>query len=142
MSNQKVKDHYYIPCNGDKIEVSEEIYRAWAYYHNKEITSMRTFFNRRKRNKDGTITYLPSKCVYLEVNELSGILHNTQDDPANKYIHNEIRRLLNEALLQLDDDRRHVIVMLFYHRMPEAKIAKLLVLILPTSSCFHMRINL
>lgn len=126
MSNRKIKDRYFIPCKGVKIEVPEEVYRAWVYYYNMELTSTKLFYNRKKKNKDGTVEYLPSRNVYLDASNLSDRLHNKKDNPEYEYLHNEIHRLLSDAISQLDSDRQRVITLLFYYRMSETEIAGIL----------------
>lgn len=123
MAKYKERTNYYLMCNGKLIEVNEDIYRTWMYYHNKEKTAMKQFCNRTKTMPDGTQFEYPSRCVSLDDPNkpcnLSG-----QINIESAFIHKELIRLLDEALSHLDSQYEQVIRSLFYSGKTEQELAK------------------
>lgn len=72
MANYKKQDHYYV-CypNGVRIEVSEEVYRVWAYGFNKEATARRKYFSRTHVDAQGNYISIPSRLIPLESEDIN-----------------------------------------------------------------------
>lgn len=123
MPKVKIRDHYYLKCNGVLVEVSEEVYRTWTYYYNKEQTTAKQYYNRIKTMPDGTKIVLPSRCISLDEDPK----HLSMPSKINleaAFSHKEIRRLLDDAISRLDSTYETVIRSIFFTGKTEQELAK------------------
>lgn len=122
MPKYKVQSNYYLLCNGEPVEVSEDVYRTWMYYYNKEQTAKKQFYNRVKTLEDGKQLEFPSRCISLDDTTRSVIAA----DPVNieaTYLRKELYRLLDDALNHLDEKYKAVIISLFFTGKTEQELA-------------------
>lgn len=125
MANFKKKDHYFVRYpNTEPIEVSEEIYRIWAYGVNKERTSHRAYFAKTALN--GTeYNSIPSRLVSIHEEYLEETLGDNTYNP-QEILEKELQlESLAEALRHMPEHYRIVIHLIYFCDYTEAQVAKI-----------------
>lgn len=121
---------WYITVSNERIEVSEEVYRAYWHYTEKE----RYFMSKLKQGKfvsdpeKGTAEFTPSREDSLErLNECGFQFHDPSAPMLDDIITSkEMFEFLNQALEELSDDEYSLIQELFYWDRTERELANLL----------------
>ena len=128
MANYKKQDHYYV-CypNGVRIEVSEEVYRVWAYGFNKEATARRKYFYRTHVDEQGNYISIPSRLIPLESEDIN-LLDTLADctyEPQAVLERKEQLNLLMSALSLMPEQYRQILNLLYFEQMTEVTVAKM-----------------
>lgn len=124
----KDKGKYYLYVEGQKIEVSKEVYKEYYHYKNKE----EYFMKKRKVGKQKTdpITkekvYLPSQEDSLDriTDTYGSIFGGNTENTEDILIRKEEIANLYKAINQLDAKERELIMELFFYNKTETEIAK------------------
>ena len=125
MGNFKDRERYYVSYSKScRIEVSEEIYRIWSHYTNKERYYARLYTNRTIISSSGEHITLPSREVSTEQYNLIERISDCSYIPTSYYERKEVLTLLNEALGTLREDYRLILVLLFFEELTEVQIAE------------------
>lgn len=126
MANYKIKDRYFITCEGKQIEVSEEIYRMQAYYHNKERNAMRAFYTYTVLTEEGILKSKPSRLTSIFEEHLAGTLQAQSEDPLTFTVRREQEHMLHLALNALPTRLKHIICLLYFDQHTEQEVAEML----------------
>ena len=124
MGIYKQKEKYFIryPGTGD-IEVSEEIYRAWTYYTNKEVQFTKQYYN-RNLTVQGSMKHFPSRLVPIE--ELTSEPIDNKYLPTAYQAKQEILDILKMSISEVSPDLWIIIEMRYFKGLTECKIAQIL----------------
>lgn len=112
--HKKIRDKYFINLNGQKIEVSQEVYYAWYGGERQE---------RYQEEKDSDFDVKPFSALGTEDTDILEILAST-DDVQGETESRMIREELTTALEQLPPEDRQLIYDLFYQEKTLTSIAK------------------
>ena len=112
--HKKIRDKYFINLNGQKIEVTREVYEAWYGGERKE---------RYLEEKDSDFDVKPFSALGTEDTDILEILAST-DDVQGETESRMIREELTTALGQLPPEDRQLIYDLFYQEKTLTSIAK------------------
>ena len=126
MNEQK---KWYITVGNERIEVSEEVYRAYWHYTEKE----KYFMGKLKQEKfvanqeNETVQVTPSKEDSLERLTECGLQFpdTSAPSPDDKVDDIELLVLLDKALDKLPDEERRLVQELFYLEKTEREVAQL-----------------
>lgn len=128
MANYKKQDHYYVHYpDGVRIEVSEEVYRAWAYGFNKEATARRKYFPKIHIDAQGNYISVPSRLIPLEsedINLLDTLADRTYE-PQTMLERKEQLNILMTALSLMPEQYRQILNYLYFEQMTEVAVAKM-----------------
>ena len=112
--HKKIRDKYFVSLNGQKIEVTREVYEAWYGGERKE---------RYLEEKDSDFDVKPFSALGTEDTDILEILAST-DDVQGETESRMIREELTTALEQLPPEDRQLIYDLFYQEKTLTSIAK------------------
>ena len=112
--HKKIRDKYFINLNGQKIEVSQEVYYAWYGGERQE---------RYQEEKDSDFDVKPFSALGTEDTDILEILASA-DDVQGETESRMIREELTTALGQLPPEDRKLIYDLFYQEKTLTSIAK------------------
>ena len=112
--HKKIRDKYFINLNGQKIEVTREVYEAWYGGERKE---------RYLEEKDSDFDVKPFSALGTEDTDILEILASA-DDVQGETESRMIREELATALGQLSPEDRQLIYDLFYQEKTLTSIAK------------------
>ena len=112
--HKKIRDKYFINLNGQKIEVSQEVYYAWYGGERQE---------RYQEEKDSDFDVKPFSALGTEDTDILEILAST-DDVQGETEGRMLREELTTALGQLPPEDRQLIYDLFYQEKTLTSIAK------------------
>ena len=112
--HKKIRDKYFVSLNGQKIEVSQEVYYAWYGGERQE---------RYQEEKDSDFDVKPFSALGTEDTDILEILAST-DDVQGETESRMIREELTTALEQLPPEDRQLIYDLFYQEKTLTSIAK------------------
>lgn len=112
--HKKIRDKYFINLNGQKIEVSQEVYYAWYGGERQE---------RYQEEKDSDFDVKPFSALGTEDTDILEILASA-DDVQGETESRMIREELATALGQLPPEDRQLIYDLFYQEKTLTSIAK------------------
>lgn len=125
MGAKKFKEHYYVYYdNGMGIEVSEEIYRIWAYFTNKEYHGAKQYSPRLAHTKDGE-QVLPSRLVSFG-DYYSQTEKHSSSEPEQGYNRRVVKELLMKCISALPEKQGKTIILLFYQGFSEKNTARIL----------------
>lgn len=112
--HKKIRDKYFINLNGQKIEVSQEVYYAWYGGERQE---------RYQEEKDSDFDVKPFSALGTEDTDILEILAST-DDVQGETESRMIKEELTAAMGQLTSEDRQLIYDLFYQEKTLTSIAK------------------
>lgn len=125
MGAKKFKERYYVYYDGGvKLEVSEEIYRIWAYYTNKEYHGAKQYSPRLVHTNDGE-QVLPSRLVSFE-DYYSQSNKHTVSEPEQCYNRKIVKELLMRCICALPEKQGKTILLIYYQGLAEKKVADVL----------------
>lgn len=123
MGVKKYKDRYFIFYGKTRIEVSEELYRVWAYYTNKEHHTAKHYSPRLVHIK-GKECVLPSRLISFEDYITAKGLQ--QDSPSAAFNRSVVKNLLIRCIKALPEKQGKTIMLSFFEGFSEKKIATIL----------------
>lgn len=124
MGVKKQRDTYYIIYpNGVKVCVSEELYRVWAYYYNKEYHTSKQY-SARLVHKNGEDVIVPSRLVSFEDFILGDNYEQFRYNPVIAFDRSSLTDLLFKCIRALPDKQGRTIFLLYFEGLSEAKIAR------------------
>ena len=109
-----VRDHYYIIMEGQKIEVSREVYYAWYGGERQER------YQKERQAKFGVSTFSGMGEEDSDVLEILPANGNTEEEVEKA----EQLQLLHTALQSLSEDERQLLDDIFFKEIPVSQIAK------------------
>ncbi len=125
MGAKKIKEHYYVYYGkGVKLEVSEEIYRVWAYFTNKEYHGAKQYSPRLVHTKDGE-QVLPSRLISFE-DYYSQTNKHSSSEPEHCYNRKLVKELLMRCICALPEKQGKTILLIFYRGLGEKEVANVL----------------
>lgn len=115
---------YYIVIDGEKYEVSEDIYHT--YYKSREKERYFMFVKKRGKTiiEDEKVIFKNSDEISLEKLKEFGIEIEDDFNLEESIIHSLEREVLQNALNRLTDDEYKVILEIFYNCKSERELAK------------------
>lgn len=124
MANYKKKDRYFIRYDNNQcFEVSEDVYRVWAYYTNKEVLAAKSYHSYAKYNEKGVLVSVPSRMVSISEEAVEGHLA-ADGDPQMLFEQEQELDCLYIALEMLPQECQEVIRLLFFEHYTECEIAE------------------
>lgn len=125
MANFKRKERYFIGYNNkQRFEVSEDIYRVWSYYTNKEVLAAKLYHSHAKYNEKGVLISVPSRMVSIFEEVIERHLAADNDDPQVVFEQEQQLDCLYIALSTLPYEYQEIIRLLFFEHFTECEIAK------------------
>lgn len=125
MANYKIKEHYFISYYHKRYEVSEEVYRVWAYYHNMEWLAKKAYFSHTFFTSDKTLVTKQSRLISLDDPVMIPI-ESDNNSALHTILAAEQKDMLHTLCKGLPDTLRCVIDLLFFQNMTEAQISNVL----------------
>lgn len=123
MGVKKKRDAYFVSySNGVRVQVSEEIYRAWAYFTNKEQHASRQY-SPRLVHKDGKDIIMPSRLVSFEDFLLDDTCEQLRYNPEIVTERAFVTKVLMKCIRALPDKQRHTIILLYFEGLSEVNAA-------------------
>lgn len=126
MANYKKKEHYFVKYpDSEPIEVSEEVYRVWAYGVNKERALRKAYYTKAILS-EGTYVSVPSSLVSIYEGFLEETLCDNTYNPQDTFEKELQLETLVDALKQMPEQYRIVIHLIYFCNYTETEIAKLI----------------
>lgn len=124
MGVKKQKSEYFIYYgNGTKIKVSEELYRIWAYYTNKEFHCSRQYSPRLVSTNKGP-QVLPSRLISFE--DYISSSQQMELNPVKIFNHRIVTELLLRCIRALPEKQSKTILLLYFDGRSESEAARIL----------------
>lgn len=124
MGVKKQKDEYFVYYGrGTKIKVSEELYRIWAYYTNKEFHCSKQYSPRLVSTKQGE-QLKPSRLIQFEDYIFSS--QQFEHNPVKLFDQHAVTDLLLRCIKALPEKQGKTILLIYFEGRSEKETARIL----------------
>lgn len=124
MGIMKKRDVYFVEYYGKKYEVSEEIYRVWAYHTNKEQHASKHYSPRLVHGKHGDYV-APSRLISFE-EYISSRGDQAKLNPAVVSEKLALQEILTRCINALPEKQAVIIRMLYFEDYSEQQVASVI----------------